>query len=172
MLKDMSTFSGQDQQKRMKAQKFISKSSEETVNFGKHLAESFREGDIVCFFGDLGTGKTTLIKGIAQGLKIGSEKVNSPTFVLMNVYHGRLPLFHFDLYRLKDAQEISSIGYDEFLYDGGVSVIEWADRLGTLLPDEYLRVDLKHKTMDERVIQLSAKGPRYQDIVEKSKCEQ
>jgi len=153
----------------MNAQKFISKNSEETVNFGKHLAELFREGDIVCFFGDLGSGKTTLIKGIAQGLKIGPAKVNSPTFVLMNVYHGRLPLFHFDLYRLENAEEISTIGYEEFLYGNGVSVIEWADRLGALLPEEYLRVDLKHKTIDERVIQLSAKGPRYQGIVEKIK---
>jgi len=153
----------------MKKQKFISKSPEETIGFGEYLAKSFKEGDIICFFGDLGSGKTTLIKGIAKGLKIGHAKVNSPTFVLMNVYHGRLPLFHFDFYRLDNIEEISSIGYDEFLYADGVSVIEWADRLGTLLPDEYLRIELKHKRDDERVIQLSAKGLRYQNIVERIK---
>jgi len=151
----------------MKTQKFISNSPEETVNFGESLAKSFKGGDIVCFFGDLGSGKTTLIKGIAKGLKIGHAKVNSPTFVLMNVYHGRLPLFHFDLYRLDNVEGISSIGYDEFLYDDGVSVIEWADRLGTLLPEEYLRVDLKHKKNDQRTIQLSAQGSRYQRLVAK-----
>jgi tRNA threonylcarbamoyladenosine biosynthesis protein TsaE len=154
----------------MKTQKFISNSPEETVNFGESLAKSFKGGDIVCFFGDLGSGKTTLIKGIAKGLKIGHAKVNSPTFVLMNVYHGRLPLFHFDLYRLDNVEGISSIGYDEFLYDDGVSVIEWADRLGTLLPEEYLRVDLKHKKNDQRTIQLSAQGSRYQRLVAKMKC--
>ena len=155
--------------KKENIQKFISKGSEETINFGKRLAKLFQKGDIICFFGDLGSGKTTLIKGIAQGLKISQSKVSSPTFVLMNVYHGRLPLFHFDLYRLEDIEGINSIGYDEFLYGRGVSVIEWADRLGVLLPDEYLQIDLKHKTIDERVIQLSAKGARYEKFIDKIK---
>ena len=151
----------------MKTRKFISKSPEETIDFGEHLARSFKEGDIVCFFGELGSGKTTFIKGIAKGLKISQTKVNSPTFVFMNAYQGRLPLFHFDLYRLNDIEGISSIGTDEFLYGDGISVVEWADRLGSLMPDEYLRVDLNHKTSDERVIQLSAKGHRYQKVIEK-----
>ena len=87
----------------------------------------------------------------------------------MNDYQGRLTLFHFDLYRLNDIEGISSIGTDEFLYGDGISVVEWADRLGSLMPDEYLRVDLNHKKADERVIQLSAIGRRYQNIVEKVK---
>lgn len=153
----------------MKTRKFISKSAEETIDLGEYLAKLFQEGDIICFFGDLGSGKTTFIKGIAKGLKIGHAKVNSPTFVLMNIYHGRLPLFHFDLYRLDDIEGINSIGYEEFLYDGGVSVIEWADKLGALLPDEYLKIDLKHKKINERVIQLSARGSRYQKMIEKIK---
>jgi len=156
----------------METQKFISKSPEETIGFGEHLAQSLKEGDIVCFFGDLGTGKTTLIKGIAKGLEIAQTKVNSPTFVLMNVYHGRLPLFHFDLYRLNDMEDINSIGYDEFLYGNGVSVVEWADRLGALLPDEYLKIDLKHKRIDERTIQLSARGSRYQKMIENLEYQQ
>ena len=146
----------------MKIQKILSKSPEETIKFGEQLAKNFKGGDIVCFFGDLGSGKTTLIKGIAKGLKIRETKVSSPTFVLMNVYQGRLPLFHFDFYRLEDIEAISSIGYDEFLYDDGVSVIEWADRLDTYLPEEYLKIDLKHKKIDQREIQLTAKGTRYQ----------
>jgi len=151
----------------MKTQKFISKSPEETVDLGEHLARSLKKGDIVCFFGDLGSGKTTFIKGIAKGLKIGPTKINSPTFVLMNAYQGRLPLFHFDLYRLGDIEGISSIGADEFLYGNGVSVVEWADRFGSLMPDEYLRIDLNHKKANERVIKLSAKGHRYQKMIEK-----
>lgn len=151
----------------MSRQEFVSKSPEETIGIGEHLGKWLKKGDIICFFGDLGSGKTTFIKGIAKGLKIGQKKVHSPTFVLMNVYQGRLPLFHFDLYRLEDAQEISDLGCDEFFYDDGVSVIEWANRLGTFLPEEYLRIDLKHRKLDERVIRLSAKGLRYQNIVGK-----
>lgn len=150
----------------MKTRKIISKGPGETVRFGERLAKLVKGGDIICFFGDLGSGKTTLIKGVARGLKIRDTQVNSPTFVLMNVYQGRLPLFHFDLYRLDDMEGISSIGYDEFLYDDGVAVIEWADRLGELMPEEYLRVELKHKDKDERTIALSSKGARYQKIIE------
>ena len=153
----------------MNKKELLSKSSEETIGIGEHLAKWFQKGDIVCFFGDLGSGKTTLIKGIARGLKIGPKKVNSPTFVLMNSYHGRLPLFHFDLYRLEDVQEISALGCDEYFYGDGISVIEWADRLGVLLPKEYLRIDLKHRKLEERMIRFSAMGSRYQNIVKKIK---
>lgn len=145
----------------MKTGKIISRSPEETKAFGKHLAKCLKSGDIVCLFGDLGSGKTTLIKGIAAGLNISPTKVNSPTFVLMNIYEGRLPLFHFDLYRLENIQGINSIGYDEFLYGGGVSVIEWADRLGEFLPEEYLKIEMEHKKLDERVIRLSAKNRNF-----------
>ena len=151
----------------MKTQKIISGSTEETMALGKRLAGHLKSGDIICFFGDLGSGKTTLIKGIAEGLKIDQGKVSSPTFVLMNAYEGRLALFRFDLYRLEDIQGISSIGYDEFFYGNGVSVIEWADRLGDFLPEEYLRIDMKHKALDERVIQLAAKGQHYQGLAGK-----
>ena len=149
--------------------KLISSSSEGTQKIGKRLGKKIPKGSILLLNGDLGSGKTTFIKGIARGLKIGQTEVSSPTFVLMNVYHGRLPLFHFDLYRLNDIEEISSIGYDEFLYDDGVSVIEWADRLGKYLPKEYLKVELKHKEINERVVQLSANGSRYQKMVRKLK---
>src|SRR3989338_5863885 len=125
--------------------KILSKSSADTIKFGEKLGQMLKGGDIICFFGDLGSGKTTLIKGIAKGMRINQSKANSPTFVLMNIYQGRMPLFHFDLYRLSDMNEIHFIGYDEFVYDDGVSVIEWADRLGDHLPEEYLKVELRHK---------------------------
>ena len=150
----------------MKAINVLSKSTDQTLELGEKLAKHLRKGDIVCLEGDLGSGKTTLIKGIAKGLHIAPEKVNSPTFVLMNAYHGRLPLYHFDLYRLEAVHEISSIGYEEFLYGDGVAVIEWAERLGQLMPKEYLRVELKHKGENERAIKLSAVGERYSPIIQ------
>lgn len=139
----------------------LSTNTEQTLRLGEKLARHLRGGDILCLEGDLGSGKTTLIKGIAKGLKIAPEKVNSPTFVLMNAYEGRLSLYHFDLYRLEHIREISSIGYEEFLYGDGVSVIEWADKLEELTPKEHLRVELKHKGENERLIKFTAVGERY-----------
>lgn len=143
----------------------LSTNTEQTLRLGEKLARHLRGGDILCLEGDLGSGKTTLIKGIAKGLKIAPEKVNSPTFVLMNAYQGKLPLYHFDLYRLEHVREISSIGYEEFLYGDGVSVIEWADKLEELTPKEYLRVELKHEGENERLIKLSAVGERYYEFI-------
>ncbi len=149
----------------MKSVDILSKNAEQTIALGERLAKYFKKGDIVCLEGDLGAGKTTLIKGVAKGLKIAAEKVNSPTFVLMNAYQGRLPLYHFDLYRLENTGEISAIGYEEFLYGDGVSVIEWAERLGALTPKEYLRVELKHKGENERSIKISAVGKKYHEYL-------
>ena len=165
----------------MKTVHILSKSAEETLRLGERLAKHFKKGDIVCLQGDLGSGKTTFIKGVAKGLKIAPAKVNSPTFVLMNAYQGRLPvprsgtysagqaglpLYHFDLYRLENTGEIGAIGCEEFLYGDGVSVIEWAERLGVLTPKEYLRVELKHKGENERSIKLVAVGERYLPIIQ------
>ena len=153
--------------KTINQQAIVSKSPQETVRLGERLGKALKRGDIICLFGDLGTGKTTLIKGIARGMGLRRCAVNSPTFVLMNIYEGRLPLFHFDFYRLDGIGEISAIGYDEFLYDDGVAVIEWADRLGSELPVEYLKVELKHKDLNERILQFSARGQRYDKVVHK-----
>jgi len=149
----------------MKTVRILSKSTDQTLRLGERLAKYLRKGDILCLEGELGSGKTTLVKGIAKGLKIAQAKVNSPTFVLMNAYPGRLPLYHFDLYRLENTGEIGAIGYEEFLYDDGVSVIEWAERLGALTPKEYLRVELKHKSENERSIKLSAVGKKYHEYL-------
>ena len=150
----------------MKSVDILSKSTDQTIKLGERLAKHLRKGDIFCLQGDLGSGKTTLIKGIAKGLKIASEKVTSPTFVLMNAYEGRLPLYHFDLYRLEEIHEISSIGYEEFLYGDGVAVIEWAERLGALTPKEYLRIELAHKGEDQRLIKIFPAGTRYSQLVD------
>jgi len=140
-------------------QTLITHSAEETSAIGKQLARGLEPGDIVCLFGDLGAGKTTMIKGIAEGLAIKSDYVHSPTFTLLNLYeHGRLPLYHFDLYRIEDPEELFDIGYEEFLYGSGISVIEWSERFGHLLPKERLEIHLRHKGDDRREIRVKAVG--------------
>ncbi len=148
----------------MKAYSFISTRAEETIKFATHLAKSLRKGDILCLFGDLGTGKTTFVKGIAQGLKVKTSSVNSPTFVLLNIYEGKLPIYHFDLYRLEHIHEISRLGYEEFFYNEGISVVEWAEKLGELMPQEYLAVELTHQGENKRLITLKPHGKRYENI--------
>lgn len=135
------------------------------MKLGVRLAQFLKKSDIVCLFGDLGTGKTTFTKGIAKGLKIKEKFVNSPSFILMNEYNGKLPLFHFDLYRIDKVKEVFSIGYEEFLYDDGVAVVEWAERLGALLPKNYLKVQFFHKKENERVIKFFPLGRRAKEIV-------
>ncbi len=98
------------------------------------------------------------------------KKVNSPTFVLMNVYEGKkMPLYHFDFYRIEDTDDFISIGCEEFLYGEGVSVVEWAERFGNMMPKEYLSVQLFHKGDCERMLKFSAKGERYKNLIEKIK---
>lgn len=145
--------------------KRISHSPEETAAVGRELARHLKPGDIILLVGDLGTGKTTFVKGVAAGLRLKSDAVHSPTFVLMNIYEGRLPLFHFDLYRLEPGEELNLLGFDEFLYGDGVALIEWADRMGGWTPEEYLRLDLTHDGDDRRVIKVKAKGERYRDLL-------
>ena len=149
----------------MNGKRFISQSFEETQEFGRRLALKLRPGDVICFYGELGSGKTTMIKGIAEGLKVKSDYVHSPTFTLLNVYeHGRIPLYHFDLYRIDKPEEIFDIGYDEFLYGNGAAVVEWSERFGSLLPEERLEIHLEHKGDDKRAIIIKAVGEKYQKI--------
>ena len=148
----------------MKNVQLTTDSAAKTMEVAEHLAGHLHPGDIVCLFGELGSGKTTFAKGIAQGLKVNPHKVNSPTFVLLNSYHGRLPLYHFDFYRLEEKAEISLIGYEEFLYGDGVAVIEWPERLGDLLPKEYLGISLIRKTEETRLIKFNPQGLRYKEL--------
>ncbi len=149
----------------MKTIAFFSKDREETILLGERLANHLTGGDIIGLFGELGSGKTTFTKGIALGLKIKKESVHSPTFTLLNVYEGKLLLFHFDLYRLDQIKEILNLGYEEFFYGEGVSVIEWAEKLGRLLPQNYLKVQFTNVNENERKIRFSAKGKRSEAIL-------
>ena len=133
----------------------ISNSEEETMLCASRFAGQLKAADIVCLQGPLGSGKTTFVKGLAKGLKANVSQVNSPTFVLMNIYKGRLPIYHFDLYRLERPQELASLNLDEYLQADGVAVIEWADRLGAQRPNEGYWIEFKHKSETEREINIS-----------------
>lgn len=146
----------------------ISKSVGDTLRLGRKIAKNLQRGDIVCLFGEFGSGKTVLTKGIAAGLGIKKNAIISPSFVLMRQYYGRkLLLYHFDLYRLKAAKDILGLGYQEYLYDEAVSVIEWAERLKYLLPKEYLGVGLFIRQNSQRLFKFSAKGERYKELLGK-----
>ncbi len=141
---------------------FITHSALETKEVGQKLAAILREGDVILLKGDLGAGKTTLTKGIAEGLNVG-EKVNSPTFNILKIYlNGRIPLFHIDAYRLADNDD--DIGLDEYIATEGVSVIEWPDYIAKLLPNEYLTITITHLELEKRNIVLESKG-RYESLI-------
>ena len=143
-------------------------SVKDTLSIGKRIARHLRKGDIICLCGNLGAGKTVLTKGIAEGLGIGQEKVISPSFVLIRQHiKGTLPLYHFDLYRLNQPQDILSLGYEEYLYNEGVAVIEWADKLEYLLPKEFLKVELTFKDESQRMMKFIPVGRRYNELMEK-----
>lgn len=119
------------------------------------FAKLLQAGDIVFLQGDLGAGKTVFMKGMAQALKLNPAQVNSPTFVLMNFYEGKLRLYHFDLYRLENPEELKSVQFDEYFYGDGVSIVEWPERLGKLAPKEHWLVKLSHKDQTQRDICIS-----------------
>ena len=146
----------------------ISHSPTQTLNIGKKLSKNLKAGDIICLFGDLGSGKTVLTKGIAHGLGVASRKISSPSFVILRCYKGKAQLLnHFDLYRLAHPRDILALGYEEYLYDQGISVIEWAQRLGDFLPRECLKIELNIKGAHERLLKISASGTRYQELLKK-----
>jgi len=121
----------------------ISKSVEETLSIGERLARRLKKGDFVALIGDLGSGKTVLTKGIAKGLGVRNPRyVNSPTFVIIKEYKGKLPLYHFDLYRLDHPGMLDAGNFEEYFYGDGITVVEWADKIRGLLPKKRWEVGL------------------------------
>ena len=129
----------------------ISNSPAETRAFGRSLAKGLTPGTVIAFTGDLGAGKTALISGLAEGLRV-TDRVTSPTFTIVNEYEGgRLPLFHFDLYRLGGGEELYDIGWDDYLARGGVCAVEWSENAPEAMGDgdRLVRIDLKRGGGDE-----------------------
>ncbi|MBR4721249.1 MAG: tRNA (adenosine(37)-N6)-threonylcarbamoyltransferase complex ATPase subunit type 1 TsaE [Clostridia bacterium] len=114
---------------------YKSYSRKETENVAKAFAKTLKKGDVVCINGDLGSGKTAFTEGIARGMGI-TDIVSSPTFTIVNCYSGDVPLYHFDVYRISDSSEMYDIGFDEYISGDGVAVIEWAEIISDILPDE------------------------------------
>ncbi|MFA6916381.1 MAG: tRNA (adenosine(37)-N6)-threonylcarbamoyltransferase complex ATPase subunit type 1 TsaE [Parachlamydiales bacterium] len=138
----------------------ISESPEDTKEIARNWSQTLVKGSIVILEGDLGAGKTTFIKGLAQGLgNISADSVQSPTFTYMHIYEGgRLPLYHFDLYRLKGADEFLQHGFDEFIEGEGISCIEWPDRIAGLLQPPYWKIVITHVDPSTRRLEIKHYG--------------
>ena len=121
---------------------FESNSYEETQKFAEEFSKSLEAGDVLCMYGDLGVGKTAFVQGLAKGLGI-DEPITSPTFTIVNEYSGRLPLYHFDVYRIGDVEEMEEIGYEDCFYGEGLCLIEWANLIEEILPEHYRQVTIE-----------------------------
>jgi tRNA threonylcarbamoyladenosine biosynthesis protein TsaE len=131
---------------------FISKSSEETVALGRTYGSDARRGDVFALRGDLGAGKTQFVKGFVAGLDSKAD-VTSPTFVLIHEYSdGRLPVYHFDFYRVESREALSRLGFDDYIFGDGVSLIEWADRYSSLIPSHAKWLSFELRDESTRVI--------------------
>jgi tRNA threonylcarbamoyladenosine biosynthesis protein TsaE len=147
--------------------KIRSRSAEETYQFGKTLGTLLEPGDLVAFTGDLGAGKTCCVQGIACGLGVKDRSlITSPTFTLIQEYQGRIPMYHFDVYRLTHEEDILDLGYEEYFYGDGVTVIEWAERVATFLPDEHVAIRLHIESDQSRCIKLQAYGEHYSHLIQ------
>ena len=135
----------------------ITNSPEETIEFGRKFGSQLKGGEVIALCGPLGSGKTHLIKGIATGLGAEDSKiVNSPTFVIINQYIGRLDIYHIDAYRLNSISEFEMLGFDDFCYPHSVVLIEWADKIETAIEMiNYIRIDIQHSGQNNRKIIIS-----------------
>ncbi len=136
---------------------FDSYSAEDTFAIGKAIGEAAQPGEVYALDGDLGVGKTVFTKGVAAGLGIQGP-VNSPTFTIVQIYEdGRIPLYHFDVYRIEEPEEMEEVGFDDYIYGQGICLIEWADQIRDILPDHLQTVTIKKdltKGLDYRSIEI------------------
>jgi tRNA threonylcarbamoyladenosine biosynthesis protein TsaE len=133
------------------------KSPEETRSLGHKLSAVLKPGDVLCLYGDLGTGKTCLAQGVCRGWGV-EEPVVSPSFTLLNEYKAKHPIYHFDLYRLKSPDELLNIGYQEYLYGEGLVIIEWPEKAGDELPQDRLDIYISISSLEERVFNIVVTG--------------
>ena len=137
---------------------------QETREIGFKLGKLLKPGSIVCLIGDLGAGKTTMTQSLAEALEV-DDYITSPTFTIVNQYEGKMPLYHFDVYRIGCSEEMYDIGFEEYINGDGVCIIEWANIIEDILPDEYLKIELNYKDMG-REMTLIHYGEEYEKIVE------
>lgn len=133
----------------------ISNSPQQTKLIGEDIGRIAKPGSIICLYGDLGTGKTVLTKGIAKGLDVDENDVKSPSYTLLNQYKGRLDIYHIDLFRVDSpVSELEYMGYREFFYGSGLTIIEWADKAMDILPDERVDITLQYINHNTRRIEV------------------
>jgi tRNA threonylcarbamoyladenosine biosynthesis protein TsaE len=139
-----------------KVLQIISRSPEQTLGLAEKLATTcFLPGDVLVLSGHLGAGKTLFVRGLAKGLGLDPDSVNSPSFTFVNEYPGEKPLYHFDLYRMGDLSELQEIGWDEYLSRDGIVAIEWGEKAGPYLPDKYYRLEFTVLDETEREIAIT-----------------
>lgn len=140
----------------MSLQKWETHSPRQTIERGRQIGRSLKAGTLIALVGDLGSGKTTLVKGLALGLGVkDAREVKSPTFVIFHMYKGRIPFYHFDFYRLDESSDLEGIGMDEFLSDpNAISVVEWADRIPVVLREASIRIELASSGETNRIIRM------------------
>ncbi len=147
-------------------------STSETIRIGKRLGRLLEPGDVVALVGDLGTGKTQFIKGLAEGVGVGKATyVSSPSFTLINEYPGRIPLYHIDLFRLESEKEVEGLGLEEYILGNGITAIEWAEKVSSLLPEELLLVKILYTGEHSRTIEITPKGKRYEVLINRLSSE-
>lgn len=138
--------------------KFTSKTPDETIRYGKSFAAELTSGDVVCLKGSLGAGKTHFVKGMAEGLGIAQEEVHSPTYTLIHEYAGDPPLYHFDCYRMESPKEALEIGAEEYFYGDGICVIEWPERIESLIPPDAFWIFIEAPDKKTRKFVIRKKG--------------
>jgi len=145
----------------------VTGSGAETAALGARLGRLLLPGDFVALVGELGAGKTQFAQGVAAGLEVGPDTpVTSPTYTILNIYQGRIPLYHFDLYRLQGPEEIAELGFEEYFSGSGACVVEWAERLAEESPRDLLTVTLEHSGTDCRTLCFAAAGSRAARLLE------
>lgn len=143
----------------------VSTSEQATVALGRELGRLLLPGDFIGLIGDLGSGKTHFVRGVAEGDEVATDVcVTSPSYTLLNEYAGRVPLYHFDLYRLRGDADIVELGFDEYFYGDGACLVEWAERLDEELPGENLKICFSHLDDTSRKIELISTGSRYDNL--------
>ncbi len=148
--------------------KIYANSLEKTGKIGMALGKRLEKKAVVMLCGELGSGKTTLIRYICKGIGVVKEDVvKSPTYVLMREYRGPFPIYHFDLYRLKDVVDLEEIGYYESIYDDGVTLVEWADRIKASYPAQYLQVNIEVINGEKRIFEFEWKGKYYGELMKR-----
>lgn len=147
---------------------FLSDSPEETFRYGKRLGKKLEAGSIIALIGELGCGKTLFTRGICEGVGVFERYVSSPTFAFVNEYAGKLPVFHMDLYRLNTTDELFELGILDYLrrVETGIMVVEWAEKIIGILPEDYLKIEFRVLSLNSRRLELESVGGRFDKYLE------